>query len=316
MADNREPATDNFFQGALMAEPLRTCTHTNDTGRICDSVAAKDQKYCPHHLRYRARQLRLAQARARAERFDIKLPPLDDMYAVQSALAQLAEAVAADMIDLKRAHALMSVLRLMSLNLRHPEKWQANLYHSDQPAELDVAKEYGLPRDLDLDTPPEAAFPLIESDAMGGPQLPDVGNCGNENTDNRPLTTHNSESDFRLDFPISPELLEVRDISNTYGSDAASARFTQLERNRARRVLRSNRKRYVDIAMRLNLKRNAERLAERKLAEKLAQLGIAPPAAEAQPVDFDTAVAEGMKKSAANIAEIDACLAGKEVKIA
>jgi hypothetical protein len=297
-----------------MAEPLRTCTHTNDTGRICDSVAAKDQKYCPHHLRYRARQLRLAQARARAERFDIKLPPLDDMYAVQSALSQLAEAVAADMIDLKRAHALMSVLRLMSLNLRHPEKWQANLYHSDQPAEIDVAKEYGLPRDLDLDTSPQDAFP--ESTAGAPPLSPSVGDRVGNETDNRPPTTDNSDADFRLDFPISPEWLEVRDVSNIHGSDAASLRFNQLQRNRARRELRSNRKRYVDIAMRLNLKRSAERLADRKLAEKLAQLGIAPPPADAQPVDFDTAVAEGMKKSAAVTAEIDACLAGKEVKIA
>jgi hypothetical protein len=312
-----------------MTQPLRTCTHTNETGRTCSSVAAKDQKYCPHHLRYRARQLRLAQACARAERFDIKLPPLDDMYAVQSALSQLAEALAADMIDLKRAHALMSVLRLMSLNLRHPEKWQANLYHSDQPTEVDVAKEYGLPPDLDLDTPPHVAFPETTAgappagvpderrfSARWGGLSPAFGDRVGNETDNRPPATDNSDADFRLDYPISPEWLEVRDISNTYGSDAASLRFKQLERNRARRVLRSNRKRYVDIAMRLNLKRNAERLAERKLAEKLAQLGIAPPAAETQPVDFDTAVAEGMKKSAAATAEIDACLAGKEVKIA
>src|SRR5215831_10934066 len=118
-----------------MTESLPTCTHIHDTGRTCNSVAAKDQKYCPYHLRYRARQLRIAQARARAERFDIKLPPLEDMFAVQSALSQLAEALAADMIDPKRAHALMSVLRLMSTNFRHADKWQTSLYRSDQPAE-------------------------------------------------------------------------------------------------------------------------------------------------------------------------------------
>jgi hypothetical protein len=66
-------------------------SHLRHRGRTCNSVAAKDQKYCPHHLRYRARQLRLAQARARADCFDVKLPPLEDMYAVQSALAQIAE---------------------------------------------------------------------------------------------------------------------------------------------------------------------------------------------------------------------------------
>ena len=142
-----------------MSQPLRTCSHIKESGAICNSMAAKDQKYCAFHLHYRARQLRRAQARARAERFDLQLGPLDDMYSVQSALSHLAEALAADMIDPKRAQALLSVLRLASLNLRHPEKWQTNLYHSDQPVEVDVAKEYGLPRDLDLDTPPDLAFP-------------------------------------------------------------------------------------------------------------------------------------------------------------
>jgi hypothetical protein len=308
-----------------MTQPLRTCTHTYDTGRTCNSVAAKDQKYCRYHLGYRARQLRLAQARARAERFDFKLPPLEDMYAVQSALSQLAEALAADMIDLKRAHALMSVLRLMSLNFRHPEKWQTNLYHSDQLSEVDVAREYGLPNDLDLDTPPQAAFPQSENDlssrakpaaagevegpafSMGGPQLPDVGNCGN-------LQTDNPQVDFRPDSPISPEWLELRDVRNTQGDEAQEARFHQLERNRARRDLRLNRKRYADLAMRLNVKWAAERLAEHKVAEKLKEAGIAP--AEAEAKDFDTRVAEEMKKMAAGDAEIDAYLAGQEVKIA
>src|SRR5271166_2089620 len=166
-----------------MTEPLRTCTHIHDTGAICKSVAAKGHKHCAFHIHYRARQLRIAQARARAERFDLKLPPLEDMYAVQSALSQLAEAIAADMIDLKRAHALMSVLRLMSLNFRHPEKWQTNLYHSDQPAEVDVAKQYGLPGDLDLDTPPDLAFP---------PPDPDLSSTDSP-ADNRPPTTDNLE---------------------------------------------------------------------------------------------------------------------------
>ena len=75
-------------------------------------------------------------------------------------------------------------------------------------------------------------------------------------------------------------------------------------------------KRYADLALRLNLKKAAERLAERKVAEKLAEAGIAPTPADPEPLDFETAVAEGMKKTAASLAEIDACLAAKEVKIA
>ena len=54
------------------------------------------------------------------------------MHAVLSGFSQLAEALAADMIDPKHAHALLSVLRVASLNFRHPEKWQTNLYYSDQ----------------------------------------------------------------------------------------------------------------------------------------------------------------------------------------
>ena len=296
-----------------MPQPLRTCSHIQETGDICNSVAAKDQKYCPHHLRYRARQLRIAQARARCELFHIQLPPLESMYAVQSALAQLAEALAADMIDPKCANSLLSVLRLMSVNFRHPEKWQTNLYHSDQPAEVNIAQEFGLPRDLDLDTPPDLAFPLNESGSMSGPQLPDVGNCGNV-ADNRPLTTDNLV--FRPDSPVSPEFLELRDITRIQGSEAATLRFRELERNRARRELRNDRKRYADLALRLNLKKAAERLAEQKLAEKLAEAGIAPTPADPEPLDFESQVAAGMKKSAAAFAEIDACLATKEVKIA
>src|SRR5271157_935656 len=174
-----------------MSQPLRTCSHIKETGDTCNSVAAKGQKYCPHHLRYRARQLRMAQARTRCERFHLQIPPLESMYAVQSALSQLAEALAANMIDPKRANSLLSVLCLMSLNFRHPEKWQTNLYHSDQPAEIDIAQEFGLPRDLDLDTPPDLAFPPPDSDlsSAGAPPLsPDFGDRVGA-TDNRPPTT-------------------------------------------------------------------------------------------------------------------------------
>jgi len=152
----------------------QTCSHLYDTGGLCKSFAVTGQRYCVHHLRYRARRLSMAQARAHGERFEFHLPPLESMHAVHSALSQLAEAIAAGVIDRRSAHLLLSVLRVASSNLRHPEKWQPNLYESDQPApDVDVAAEYGLPADLDLDTQPAPAFP-----APGGPQLPDVGNCG------------------------------------------------------------------------------------------------------------------------------------------
>ena len=136
------------------------CRHTHDDGRPCGSAAAEHRDYCSYHLGYRVRQLRIAQHRARGERFDLKLPPLESMHAVQSALTQLSEALAADMIDLKRADRLMRLLTIASRNLLKADKWPAGIVHSDQPGPaVDLAAEYGLPADLDVDTPPELAFP-------------------------------------------------------------------------------------------------------------------------------------------------------------
>jgi len=117
-----------------MESKCATCNHLYDEGGKCNSAAVTGQKYCTYHLRYRARQLRLAQLRARNQRFDIKLPPLESMYAVQSALTQLGEALAADMIDPKRAQQLLSVLRLASRNLLHSDKWQPSVYHTEVAA--------------------------------------------------------------------------------------------------------------------------------------------------------------------------------------
>ena len=311
-----------------MSQPLRLCQHIYDTGGKCNSAAATGHNYCAAHVHYRARQFRMAQARARAERYDIKIPPLDSMQTIQSVLSQLGEALAADMIDLKRADRLIRVLNLASRNLLKADKWpSAPVFHSDQPVEVDVAKQYGLPIDLDLDTPPEIAFPpqetsqsviLSEGDAScASPESKDPldsasGRAGLE-TDNRPPAADHSIK-FGPEHPISPEFLELRDIHNTQGEEAQAVRYRQLERNRALRQLRTNRKRYVDLAWRLNIKWAAEQIAEKKVTEKLKEAGIAP--VDSEPKDFDARVADEMKKVAVGTAEIDACLAGQEVNIA
>jgi hypothetical protein len=47
-----------------------TCKHLHDTGGTCNSAAVKDRDYCTYHLRYRARLLRMAQAKIRAAKTD------------------------------------------------------------------------------------------------------------------------------------------------------------------------------------------------------------------------------------------------------
>ena len=291
----------------------RTCTYIRDDGNICNSAAVTDRNLCLYHLEHRARLMRMAQYRARGQRFYLQLPPLESMHAVQSALTQLSEALAADMIELKRADRLIRVLNIASRNLLKADKWPASPYHSDQPAPaVDLAASYGLPADLDLDTPPECAFPPNDLDVSPQAQRTEAEDAAF--SDSRGLTADGL--DFRPDSPVSPEFLELRDITTTQGADAANVRFRQLQRNRARRELRNDRKRYADLALRLNLKKAAERLAEQKVAEKLAEAGIAPAPATAEPFDFDSQVAASLKKSAASFAEIDACLATKEVKTA
>ena len=108
--------------------------------------------------------MRMAQYRARGERFDLQLPPLESMFAVQSALTQLSEALAADMIELKRADRLIRVLNIASRNLLKADKWPASPYHSEQPAPaVNLTADYGLPNDLDLNLSPEARLPCIRN---------------------------------------------------------------------------------------------------------------------------------------------------------
>ena len=104
----------------------RTCTYIHDDGGICNSAAVTDRNLCLYHLRHRARLMRMAQYRARGKHFDLILPPLESTFGVQSALTQLSEALAADMIELKRADRLIRVLNIASRNLLKSDKWPAS----------------------------------------------------------------------------------------------------------------------------------------------------------------------------------------------
>jgi hypothetical protein len=279
-----------------MNATYRTCTYIYDTGGACNSAAVKEQNYCAFHLRHRAHLMRAAKARARGERFELKLPPLESMQAVQAALSQLAQALDADMIDVKRADRLIRVLNLAARNLLKAEKWPAtSIFHSDQSTEIDVAAQYGLPTDVDFSRTQEEVFPTPEDagvppfSTVGGPQLPDVGNCGASG--HQPLATdhslpqmpfsgnycgyhHSRECEccrIRADYPVTPEAIEVVELYEKYGDDLAGVRSKQLERNRQRRELRNERKRYEAIALERNMRRAADLMAQRQLAERSKQ---------------------------------------------
>ena len=126
----------------------KTCTHLYDDGNRCGSAALTNRDYCSYHLRYRGRLMRRAQYRARHQRYDMKLPPSNPCPSV--ALSEIVEALAADMIDLARPSLLKS-LRFAAQALKSSDKWQPSVFHSDVAAPaVDLATEYGLPEDLDL----------------------------------------------------------------------------------------------------------------------------------------------------------------------
>jgi len=289
---------------------LKTCKHIYDSGYHCSSAAAKDRDYCVYHLRYRGRLMRAAQTRARNQRFDLCLPPLENMQAVQTALSQLAEARAADMIDPKRAHELHSVLRSAAGNFRHPDAWTANVHTTDQPATCPVSyeefeAEYGLPEGINVSVPPEVAFP---PEPVGAPSSsPGFGDrVGSVSSDlssraqaaasaagvegplyspalsREPLfpeipkpyvRDYMAEAEAAL-FETTPEQIELHEILQTEGYKAMERRAHEHQRNsdrkKRRKLFRANYERYVAEAKLQNIQRAAEKLLKDRLAAEKA----------------------------------------------
>ena len=275
--------------GALMTN---TCHHIHDNGGTCNSAAVTGQNYCTFHLGHRARQLRMAQYRARGERFDLKLPPLESMFAVQSALNQLVEAVAADMIDLKRADFLLKALRFAAQALKSSDKWLPSVYHTDVAAPaVDLAAEYGLPQASTSTPLPKSPFlrcpPFRFVIPSGGRRFGgrSRGTCffrhllrplphahrlptaktapAVPSTPSAPTTPRrrNSSSSARSRQPRA----WTRSPLATSNSSATASAATYAPTASA----------YAAIALENNIRLAAERLAERKLAEKEAQEKLA-----------------------------------------
>jgi hypothetical protein len=94
---------------------------------------------------------------------------------------------------------------------------------------------------------------------------------------------------------VTPDVVELEEIRQTQGDDAVLARSAQMLRNERRRTFHSERKRYAEIAMNMNLRRAAETLAERKLAEQQAQQK--PDTAKKPPASVTTDPHAGIESS-------------------
>ena len=148
------------------APPIPTCNHLREDGSYCGSPAMEHRKYCYFHLGERARRLRMARAISRREKWRFELGALDSLASVQIAIQRVGQAVALELLDTRRANTLVRVLSLMSANLRQPaEVWNRSNGALQPCADRlassydNVEQEFGLSKTLDLDTPPEVAFP-------------------------------------------------------------------------------------------------------------------------------------------------------------
>ena len=145
--------------------PYPTCRHIKDDGHLCQSPAMRREHYCYFHYHHRVRRMKLAQVRAEGGRVWLDLPPLEDMRAVQSAVSQVVEAIAAGLIELKRARILLTALRLAASNFKAAQAWSdRSQFETDDWQEIVAsqpasAKDHGLPSNLNLDADPEEAFP-------------------------------------------------------------------------------------------------------------------------------------------------------------
>ena len=102
------------------------CRHILTNGNRCQSPALRHHDFCYFHSVHRAQPPLEAT-------FDLNLPPLEDPDAIQLALSQLAQALAANKIDIRRARALAMVLRIASANFRHTIAGQRLLQKKSEP---------------------------------------------------------------------------------------------------------------------------------------------------------------------------------------
>ena len=102
-----------------------SCHHVKADGTYCGSPALRDRKYCYYHLMERARRLRRARALRDNVPYRLEIPPLDDLYAVRTAISDIAQALAAGQLDARVAGKLLYAIQLANSTIRRIEKMEA-----------------------------------------------------------------------------------------------------------------------------------------------------------------------------------------------
>src|SRR5271165_3189513 len=148
------------------------CRHIKEDGVFCQGPPLHGREYCHFHLQALGRRMRMARERARREPHVLILPLLEDMNALQVARMQVLDALAAGQLEERRAGLLLYGLQQASTDLRSQTAAPSlGVYDASDTAERATEcpgfeEEFDLPKDLDLATPPEVAFPAAAAPAV------------------------------------------------------------------------------------------------------------------------------------------------------
>jgi hypothetical protein len=195
-ANSEERPAHHQAEADSTGQAVKLCLHVKEDGVYCQIAALRGRPYCYRHLRLRGQQMRIARALAQRQSYHLVLPPLEDMNGVQAALVHVAAALAAGLLERRRAGQLLYALQQAANNLRFLDKAQkqaqaqANASTVGAPpfspvsgesvrAPQRVVEEYpqfeaefGLPPGLDLTLPPQVAFPPAEHATLMGERRP------------------------------------------------------------------------------------------------------------------------------------------------
>jgi hypothetical protein len=252
--------------------PQPTCHHVHANGELCQSPPLRKRDYCHFHLDQIGRQLRAARNRARHQPARLKLPLLEDPFAVQVAVMQVADALAYNEIDVPRGRALLSLLRLASSNLKTARAWDHEpLFAPNEDSASvtdwpDFEQQNQLPPRFDLSIDPEAAFPAPASPASEA-----------DSKENDPLRHRvrkalgNAATTVPgTSYKVTGEDMELIDIYEREGRQAAEKYALHIERNRRRQERRLRRQHFEELAHNRNIQLAAEKLRFEEQAKQKA----------------------------------------------
>ena len=113
-----------------MSPTVPQCQHIKTNGIRCGSPALRDHRYCFFHQR--AHDLRRMRREKPHNR--IHIPLLEDGNAIQLAIQEVAEAIAEDRIDARRAGLLLFAFQTAASNLKRVDFEPQQLREETEPA--------------------------------------------------------------------------------------------------------------------------------------------------------------------------------------